>query len=144
MSSQSEAELDTITPPADPNYEVLMAAIAELHYFVRDERRFDFKGNVVVQIVHPVHSGQFEYMLLVWQGGKLNLAHRIATSMNQHWAQRTQSLTWNYESESGTQSSWCVALHKGQPFEEFKELVTQAMWESLHQQSWAKAKVCLT
>ena len=138
MSSQSDTE--TIEPPSDPDFEVLASVIAQLYFF---QSEFEYKGDVIAQIVHPLNNGPYDYLLVVWQNGNRKLVHRIASSMNQRWAKRTGSLTWNYESEAGTQSSWCIALLESDQYEPFKGLFTQVMWESLHQESWNKVKVCI-
>lgn len=71
------------------------------------------------------------------------LAHKITTDMNQRWASKLFSFTWNYVSDSGHQSSWCLQFKDAEAYDAFLQAFTKANWEALNQYPWEKAKVCI-
>lgn len=124
----------------DPQFHVIASVEATLHLFDADMYQFVYQHDTVAQIVRPVAGPAFTYYLCLWRDGTKVLLHRIESSMNQRWALRTRSLTWNHEAESGRQSSWSIALINEEDYAPFKEMFTRVMWESLHEESWNKAK----
>ncbi|KAI0796688.1 VID27 cytoplasmic protein [Abortiporus biennis] len=118
-------------PPA------LVSADAELHLWNGEQGYFSKQADVNARIVS---NGPFEYWLMaLGESGHL-LSHKITQDMNQRWSSRVCSLTWNHESEGGAQSSWCFRFPNLEDMSKFQEGFTIALWETLNQYSWAKAK----
>ncbi|EKM59236.1 uncharacterized protein PHACADRAFT_136651 [Phanerochaete carnosa HHB-10118-sp] len=139
-SAPSSSQSSQPMPPSDPQFEVLGSVEAQLHLFDKGSYSFEFQFEGVAQIVRPASGPAFTFFLCIWRDGDKVLLHRVDSNMNQRWALRTHSLTWNYVAESGHQSSWSIALMHDADYEPFKEMFTRAMWESLHEESWGKAK----
>jgi hypothetical protein len=87
-------------------------------------------------------SSSFEYWLVAdsEEHGHL-FAHRISSDMNQKWSNKMKSLTWNYMSEDGNQSSWLFKFFRQNDYEEFMYGFSKAIWERLNGLSWDRAKV---
>lgn len=119
-------------PPA------VCAVKAELYYWVRDQGLFAGEGEVQARLVKQ--GGPFDYWITATgQDGQV-LAHRVSTEMNQRKSVPMTSLTWNNFNGSEL-TSWCIRFGSGEDMETFSNALTQAIWETLHQSPWAKAKV---
>ncbi|KAH9951604.1 VID27 cytoplasmic protein [Amylocystis lapponica] len=128
---------------ADTAESVLPALVSEpaaLHLWNRDGGFFVKQADVTASIVHNPATGSFTYWLLASGDEGQMLAHRLSSDMNQRWSTRVTSLTWNYISEAGAQSSWCLTFESPEAFENFQQAFTKAQWEGLNQYSWEKAK----
>ncbi|GJE84223.1 VID27 cytoplasmic protein [Phanerochaete sordida] len=136
--SSSQASQSSTLPT--PQFEVIAAVEAGLHLFDVDAYSFQYQHEVIAQIVRQVGGSPFQYSLCLWHEDNMVLLHRIDSDMNQKWAVTTHSLTWNSDAGSGRPTSWCIALNKEEEYAPFKQAFTRAMWESLHEESWAKAK----
>ncbi|TCD69662.1 hypothetical protein EIP91_006679 [Steccherinum ochraceum] len=121
-------------PPA------ICAARGELYLWHKERGCFTKVEDVEARLVQPVDSGQYDYWLIAVAKNSQILAHRVASEMNHRWAPKVLSLTWNNESSTGEQSSWCIRFTDTEDMEKFQQAFTQAMWETLHQWSWSKAK----
>ena len=143
--SQDEPRPEPIMPPPDPKFDPLITVEATLHPFNIDTWTYDNMGDAIVQILTPSDAdGAFEYYLAAYVNGDNVLRHRIDSNMNQRWFKEASSLIWNYISDQGFQSTWSVALIYEEDYPEFRELFTRVLWETLHQESWSKAKVSLS
>jgi hypothetical protein len=99
-------------------------------------------------------SNSFKYWLMASTDDGRLLAHEISSAMNHRWSTKTLSLTWNHSGDNGRQNSWCFTFKSGEAINQEQEAreqeaysaclnaFTQALWETLHQVSWDKIKVC--
>ncbi|OBZ70393.1 Vacuolar import and degradation protein 27 [Grifola frondosa] len=129
------------TSASDPSMPALIDEEAELHLWNRESGFFVKQGDVTARVVRNPASGPFDFWLLASSEDGQLLAHKISSDMNQRWSTKMQSLTWNYVSDSGLQSSWCLRFETPQAFEDFQRIFTQSLWEGLNQYSWDKAKL---
>lgn len=124
-------------PPA------LVSLEAELHWFNREKGYFVHQADVIARIVQPPDAAPFNYWLAAYAEEGQVLAHRVSSDMNQRWSGKTNSITWNNESSSGLQTSWCLRFKDEHDLESFQISFTKALWETLNRYPWEKAKVCL-
>ncbi|KZT20359.1 VID27 cytoplasmic protein [Neolentinus lepideus HHB14362 ss-1] len=117
---------------------VVIEAEAEVYIWNVQDEQFDHVGDGVARIVQ---RSQYEYFLIGATSQSQLLAHRIVPEINQRWAKKVQSLTWNAVSDSGDQSSWCFRFLDDETYEAFKAMFSKVLWESLHHTSWDKMKV---
>ncbi|KAH9938170.1 VID27 cytoplasmic protein [Fomitopsis serialis] len=143
-TSATTAPAPTTTAPApateDPNAKVLVAHPAELHLWDLDQGFFVKHADVTAKIAQHASTGPFDYWLLVTTDEGPLLAHRVTSDMNQRWALKMLAFTWNYVSDTGSQSSWCLRFETSEAYEQFQMLFSRALWESLNNYSWEKAK----
>lgn len=118
----------------------LIAEPAGLHLWNREGGFFVHRGNVTARISQNPAGGPFEFWLLASSEEGQVLAHKITSDMNQRWSAKVLSLTWNYVSDSGVQSSWCLSFETADAFSNFQFLFSKVLWESLNKYSWEKAK----
>ncbi|KZT74368.1 VID27 cytoplasmic protein [Daedalea quercina L-15889] len=130
----------TTTTTEDTNAEVLLAHPAELHVWDLDQGYFVKQADVNAKIAQHTSAGPFDYWLLVTKDESALLAHKITSDMNQRWAPKLMAFTWNHISEEGAQSSWCLRFETTEAYEGFQALFSRALWESLNNYSWDKAK----
>lgn len=126
---------------SDPNMPALATELAELHLWEKDQGVFLKQADVTARVAHNPAGGKYEYWLLAsTEEGQL-LAHRISSDMNQRWSSRVLSFTWNNISDSGIGNSWCLRFDTQEAFDEFQKAFTRALWETMNQWPWEKAKV---
>lgn len=126
--------------PEEPSADEITAEEAELYIWDGDNEEFAHQDDVVAKIIRP-SADAFEYWIIASTAQGQVLAHKINPDMNQKWALKMQSLTWNYHSDNNTYSSWLFRFPTKDAYESFQAAFTQALWEGLHQAPWAKAKV---
>ena len=141
-TSKSEA----VSAPAaavteDPNAEVLLTYPAELHLWDATQGFFVKQADVSASIAQHTSAGPFDYWLLVRSDSGPSLTHKITSDMNQRWSAKMLAFTWNHIGDTGAQSSWCLRFEATEPYEQFQALFSRALWESLNNYSWEKAKV---
>lgn len=145
MPTPAPAPEPTLTPTAtateDTSAEVLLANPAELHLWDTVQGFFVKQADVIASIAQHTSAGPFDYWLLVRSDSGLSLTHRITSDMNQRWASKMMAFTWNHVSDAGAQSSWCLRFETTGAYEQFQALFSRALWESLNNYSWEKAKV---
>ncbi|EMD40749.1 hypothetical protein CERSUDRAFT_111329 [Gelatoporia subvermispora B] len=130
--------------PAPRKSEPLIPSIieepAELHFWDRDQGFFVMQAEVIASIGKNPAGGEYDYWLMAVADAGQQLAHRITSDMNERWAIKTQSMTWNYISDRGQQSSWCLRFTTEEGYQRFHNMFTQVLWESTNEYPWAKAK----
>ncbi|KAI0832397.1 VID27 cytoplasmic protein [Trametes gibbosa] len=125
---------------SDPNMPALATELAELHLWEKDQGVFLKQADVTARVAHNPAGGKYDYWLLAsTEEGQL-LAHRISSDMNQRWSSRVLSFTWNNISDSGVGNSWCLRFDTQEAFDEFQKAFTRALWETMNQWPWEKAK----
>ncbi|CAL1700728.1 unnamed protein product [Somion occarium] len=147
------AEVDTIATPSstamekkpatseDDRYPSIVSAPATLHLWQKVGGFFVPQENVTARIVQMPNAGPYDYWLLATaDDGRRVLAHKISSDMNERWAGKIISMTWNHMSDSGFQSSWCLMFTEPTDYEDFKAAYTRALWETANQYPWEKAK----
>jgi hypothetical protein len=122
---------------------VVMAQEAELHLWDMEKEEFELQSDVTAQIAQPT-GVPFEYWLVASNSEGQELAHKITSEMNERWSTKTLSITWNNFSDHNIASSWLFRFKSADGYLLFKNTYVQAMWEGLHQTSWAKVKVSTT
>lgn len=135
------APTSAATETEDPDTEVLLANPAELHLWDTAQGFFVKQADVIASIAQHTSAGPFDYWLFVRSGSGTSLTHKITSDMNQRWASKIMAFTWNYISDTGAQSSWCLRFEATEAYEQFQSLFSRALWESLNNYSWEKAKV---
>lgn len=115
---------------------------AELYLFNHETGAFALQANVVARIVQPEDVGPYTYFLVTTTPDTRILAHRVASEMNSRFSTRVNSFTWNHESESGLQTSWCLRFGDLADMETFKLAYSKALYETLNRLPWEKIKVC--
>ncbi|KAI0938089.1 hypothetical protein AcV7_003377 [Taiwanofungus camphoratus] len=126
-------------PGSDSGMPELLSEEAELHLWNRDRGFFVKQADVTAKIVQNP-AGTFDYWMIASSEEGQMLAHKITSDMNQRWSTKMLSLTWNYVSDTGLQSSWCLRFVTPEAFESFQHVFTRTLWEGLNQYSWEKAK----
>ncbi|TFK55935.1 VID27 cytoplasmic protein [Heliocybe sulcata] len=122
---------------ASSPWPVVVEVEAELYLWNVENEEFDLVDTGVARIVQ---RAPYEYYLVAATPQSQLLTHRIAPEINQRWAKKVQSLTWNAVSDNGDQSSWCFRFMSEQAYEAFQEVYTRALWETLHHVPWGKIK----
>ena len=89
-------------------------------------------------------EADFEYWLVADREDGVKLEHKIASDMNEGWASRMFSLTWNHTSKTGAQQSWGLVFEDEESFKAFQELFTRSLWEQKFQEPWDKAKATIS
>lgn len=146
--SPKEPQASPTTSPKRPvvkspvdDFPSLASEEAELHLWDIHKGYFLRQAEGVAKIVKRPNAG-YEYWLIGSSDEGQVLNHKINPDMNQRWSSKMHSLTWNYFSEKKTQSSRCFRFFDEQAFANFQAAFTKALWETLHQTSWEKSKVC--
>ncbi|KAH7920171.1 VID27-domain-containing protein [Leucogyrophana mollusca] len=114
----------------------------EGHLFKWD---FDAEGFVnerddllVIKIVERT-NGDYNYWLMATADDGDVVAHKITSDMNPRWAQKTLSLTWNYNN-NGQHESWACSFQTTEAFVAFKQAFMSCTWEALHRSPFSKVK----
>ncbi|KAF9485299.1 VID27 cytoplasmic protein [Pholiota conissans] len=128
-----------VVDPFMSRMRILFEEEAELYLWDLDAADFRNDGVVIARITEQTDAN-FTYWLTASNEDGLVLAHKICSDMNQKFSAKMLSLTWNHLGDNGAQSSWLFRFATPQDFAQLKEVYTQAMWQSLHQISWGKAK----
>jgi hypothetical protein len=92
--------------------------------------------------VQRKHS--FVFFLVALVDNEPVLCHQISSSMAPKPTPSWLALTWNHVPFAGSEenvSSWLVQFGEEPQYEEFMREFQKAMWQSLHQVPWSKAKV---
>lgn len=134
-TAESGGSLSQELPPS------LVSVPAELYLFNREQGFFVKQGDIAALIMQPPSASTYEYWLVAYLDGETLFAHRISSDMNQRWSSKVTSFTWNHESESGLQKSWCLRFGSEVDMAAFQATFTKAMWETLNNYPWEKAKV---
>ncbi|KAI0677601.1 VID27 cytoplasmic protein [Trametes maxima] len=130
-----------VAKASQPDMPSLATEAAELHLWDGERGVFVKQENVVARVAHNPALGQYDYWLLASTDEGQVLAHRINTDMNQRMSSRVLSLTWNNISDNGVGSSWCLRFDTEEAFTAFQRAFTRALWETLNNISWDKAKI---
>ncbi|KAH9853492.1 VID27 cytoplasmic protein [Lenzites betulinus] len=125
---------------SDPNMPALATELAELHLWEKAQSVFLKQADVTARVAHNPAGGKYDYWLLASTDEGQLLAHRISSDMNQRWSARVLSFTWNNISDSGVGNSWCLRFDAQEAFDEFQKAFTRALWETMNQWPWEKAK----
>ena len=137
----------------------LLEEEAELYFWDIQTEGFRNDGIVLARFVQQTQTSanpndanaEFTYWLTASNDQGMILAHRIKSDMNQKLSGRMFSLTWNHMGEEGgdvaqgggQQSSWLLRFSGAEEYKKVVEVFTRCLWETLHQVSWEKIKVCL-
>lgn len=124
-----------------PNMEVLVSQEAVLYLYDFNTELFENQGIVTAQISRQTGTN-FAYWLTASTSSGGLLYHQISSDMNQRWSHKMFSLTWNHLEDDDTQRSWLFKFHNQEDFANILAMFTHCLWETLHQMSWGKAKVC--
>ncbi|KAG6811313.1 hypothetical protein H0H92_008025 [Tricholoma furcatifolium] len=138
-SSTTEEPVPPSTKKPDSSTESLIAYEAELYLWNPEHEDFIKQGNVVARIVRP-KAVSFQYWLTAENDSGPLLAHQISQDMNQRFSHNMHSLTWNYQDDNGSQSSWLFRFNNEESMADFLQKFTQCLWETLHQLPWSKLK----
>ena len=150
-SSQTSATTSSsfeVTSPFD-SYTIIADQEAELHLWDRERGYFikHHDGRAIIAGL-PTNSKTNGYSYWVVarstekdDKGQAILWHQVDTDMNQKWATKVSSLTWNHMGDSGIQTSWCFRFLTQESYAIFQEQFTRALWETLHQVPWSSSKV---
>jgi hypothetical protein len=128
------------TSAPSPLLSAVVAQEAELYLWDLEKEAFELQSDVTAQIAQPT-GVPFEYWLIASNAEGQELAHKITSEMNQRWSNEMLSITWNHFSDHNNASNWLFRFKTLEGYILFKNIFTQAMWEGLHQTSWAKIKV---
>lgn len=149
-STQSATASTPSEPPApepsSPSYPAnlppaISEARAELYLWDKPKGYFTKVDDVLARLVKADDGAEYVYWLTAaGQGGQV-LAHTVSSDMNQRWSAKVQSLTWNNQSSSGEQTSWCFRFATLEDFENFQSEFTKVHWETLHRYPWGKMRV---
>lgn len=122
----------------------LLEEEAELYFWDVQTEGFRNDGIVTARFVQQNANSEFTYWLTASNDQGIILAHRIKSDMNQRFSGRMFSLTWNHMGEEGgvQQSSWLLRFSGVEEYKKVVEVFTRCLWETLHQVSWGKIKVC--
>ena len=125
----------------------LLEEEAELYFWDVQTEGFRNDGIVVARFVQQTPTSnsnlEFTYWLTASNDQGIILAHRIKTDMNQRFSGKMLSLTWNYMGDEGEGgSSWLLRFSDVEEYKKVVEVFTKCLWETLHQVSWGKIKVC--
>ncbi|KAF8974505.1 VID27 cytoplasmic protein [Flammula alnicola] len=118
---------------------VLFQEEAELYLWDLDAADFRNDGVVIARITEQTDA-KYTYWLTASNDKGIILAHRICSDMNQKFSHKMLSLTWNHLGDNGSQSSWLFRFATPEDFGQLMQVFTQAMWQTLHQVPWGKAK----
>ena len=168
IAPRANRQSDSVTAPApaatskpaplksfDKNLPSSLTPISagEAELYVWDLARNEFKqpaelgqdpsATFTAQILKRPGSG-YEYWLMVSSSEGPLIAHQVKSAMNQRWSRGLTSFTWNFLSDDGRQSSWCLRFLQEDSYAIFLAAFTQALWEALHQVSWGVMKVNLS
>jgi len=129
----------TTTSMGDP---VLVSTEVELYYWLQSEKGEEFanQGIVTAHLVKKKVPGFF-YALAASVDGNLILLHDVEPSMNPRWSPKMRSLTWNHVKNNEV-NSWLFRFPSEELYQQWCSSFTQVAWETLHQVSWQKIKVC--
>ncbi|KAG5638194.1 hypothetical protein H0H81_001291 [Sphagnurus paluster] len=122
-----------------PAMEALLSYEAELYLWDAPNEDFINQGILIAAIQK---NAPFSYYLTASNDSGILLAHKISGDMNQRFSHKMLSLTWNYQADDGSQSSWLFRFSE-EHLGNFLQKFTECLWESLHQMPWAKLKVGL-
>ncbi|KAI0375618.1 VID27 cytoplasmic protein [Pilatotrama ljubarskyi] len=125
---------------SDPDMPSLATETAELHLWDKDQGVFAKQADVTARVAHNRKGGPYDYWLIASTDEGQVLAHKISSEMNQRWSSRVLSLTWNNVNADGVGNSWCLRFTSEEAFNEFQRAFTRAMWETMNQYPWEKAK----
>ncbi|KAI0638167.1 VID27 cytoplasmic protein [Trametes polyzona] len=125
---------------SDPDMPALATELAELHLWEKVQGQFIKQADVTARVAKNPAGGQYDYWLVASTDEGQVLAHRISSEMNQRWSSRVLSLTWNNISDNGVGNSWCLRFDTQEAFDEFQRAFTRALWETMNQYPWEKAK----
>jgi hypothetical protein len=122
-----------------PSTQTVICSEAELYLWNSEDETFSNQGVVAASIMLRTGAVYDYWLAATGDTGPL-LAHRICGDMNQRFSHKMCTLTWNNVGDDGSQTSWLFRFNQDD-FGVFLEKFTECMWESLHQTTWAKAKV---
>ncbi|KAF8655245.1 hypothetical protein AX16_003149 [Volvariella volvacea WC 439] len=118
----------------------LISHEAELYFWEPDVETFTEGGLVTAKILQSP-TNQYEFWLAASNTDHEDvIAHKISSEMNQRWSHKMFSLTWNYFDEIGRPQSALFRFTSQESFSAFLQAFTQALWETLNEVSWSKAK----
>ncbi|OCH94125.1 VID27 cytoplasmic protein [Obba rivulosa] len=125
---------------SEPLVPSIIEESAELHLWDRDQGFFVHQADVTASIGKNPAGGEYDYWLMATADAGQHLGHRITSDMNERWNIKFQSMTWNYISDKGQQSSWCLRFSTPEGYHRFHQMFTRVLWESANEYSWEKAK----
>ncbi|OSD04231.1 VID27 cytoplasmic protein [Trametes coccinea BRFM310] len=125
---------------SEPDFPTLASESAELHLWDKDQGMFVKQADVTARVAHNPAGGQYDYWLLASTDEGQVLAHRLSSDMNQRMSSRVLSITWNNIDDRGVGNSWCLRFLTEEAFNDFQVAFTRAMWETMNQWPWDKAK----
>jgi hypothetical protein len=119
--------------------QTVICSEAELYLWNSEDETFFNQGVVTASIMLRT-AAVYDYWLAATGDTGPLLAHKISGDMNQRFSHKMCTLTWNNVGDDGSQTSWLFRFNQDD-FGVFLQKFTECMWESLHQTTWAKAKV---
>ncbi|PPQ98532.1 hypothetical protein CVT24_004023 [Panaeolus cyanescens] len=119
--------------------DTLLEKEVELYFWNVTAESFDHAGVVTSKLVVQ-RNANYAYWLIASNDRGILLAHRISSDMNHKFSQRMQSLTWNNLGDDGAQTSWLIRCATFEDYDQFNEVFTKCLWESLYQTPWGKIK----
>ncbi|KAI8868396.1 VID27-domain-containing protein [Ramicandelaber brevisporus] len=159
VKKEEEEEEEKIDAPAAKNIaadsaalpmladgEVVAAVVGELYLFDPSIGSFVMQSEeaaaTIVRLEPSEDSdSQYRFWLNVADNDRPYLAQPLEPELNPTFNLEQQAFVWNYYDDQGRIFSWSMRFASRELTVELQHAVSLAMYESLHQQSFAKAKV---
>ncbi|EPQ28398.1 uncharacterized protein PFL1_04225 [Pseudozyma flocculosa PF-1] len=116
----------------------LLTSVADLYLYDQASGLFmiqekDAKASVV-------EAGRFLYWLSVRGATRRWLSQKVDTGLNMQFSPENLSAVWNYFDEERRCYSWLLRFADKAAYDDFIQGFTRYLWETLHEESWSKAK----
>ncbi len=134
-------ELRTLAPPSvkhPEQREMLVKEKAELHLYDFNSGTFILQDPEVTAFVSE--TGAWKYWLQITGKEKDWLGQPIVADINPVFNFEYLSFIFNHYTADGSAYSWLLRFRDQDTVERFQEGLMRALWESLNQMKWTKAK----
>ncbi|KAN0061049.1 Vacuolar import and degradation protein 27 [Thecaphora frezii] len=141
VSSGAEAETEA---PEDDAYEedegssAVLTSVADLYLYDQASGLFMVQEKVAKASV--IEAGRFLYWLSIRGAERRWLSQKVEAAMNMNFSPENLSAVWNYFDDERRCFSWLLRFADKPAYDEFHKGFTRYLWETLHEESWAKAK----
>ena len=135
--AQSEAVIASSMP-------YLVSVPAQLYLWNVEKSFYEQQAEdveIAARIIQPDKARPYDYWLAAISSDGQFLGHHIDSELNQRYATKALSVTWNHVSDAGRQSSWCFRFLNEEDYNVFVAACTKALWETLNQLPYDKIKV---
>ncbi|PWN53039.1 putative VID27-involved in vacuole import and degradation [Violaceomyces palustris] len=85
-------------------------------------------------------AGRFLFWLAVTGENRQWLSQKIGAAMNMNFSSENLSAVWNYFDDESRCYSWLLRFSDKGAYASFQEGFSRYLWETLHEESWSKAK----